>query len=308
MSYRELISRFTRLFGVNAVSRVRFRRRLLVLCYHGVCGEESDVWDPAGMHVPARQFEAQLCALLRYYVPVTLRQVMDKYLKGVDLPDRALLLTFDDGYRNVLRHGLPILHRLGVPAVLFPPAGLVERGSWLWDAVFSAHFRQNQRYSEMKRWLTRLPAVDRRRWLQEQVSTDKKGPACDHTLYDWNELRDAINTFNLVEIGSHGLNHEPLTTCSPEEIVAELRGSRQLLKERLGVEAEAFAYPKGDWSPAVVEAARAAGYVLAFTTEPRHARGVDDCLALPRILTGASDTPAQLMFRIAGHLEWLQRM
>ncbi len=52
-------------------------------------------------------------------------QVLDvaAFLRGLvepdSLPERAALITFDDGYRSILDYGLPELRRFGYPAVMF---------------------------------------------------------------------------------------------------------------------------------------------------------------------------------------------
>ena len=46
--------------------------------------------------------------------------------RGAPLPPRAVLLTFDDGYRDNLENALPILRRHGYPAVLFVPIGFLD--------------------------------------------------------------------------------------------------------------------------------------------------------------------------------------
>jgi peptidoglycan/xylan/chitin deacetylase (PgdA/CDA1 family) len=52
-------------------------------------------------------------------------------LRGIDapeaLPRRAALITFDDGYRSVLKVALPCLLRFGYPAVHFVPTDFIGR-------------------------------------------------------------------------------------------------------------------------------------------------------------------------------------
>jgi peptidoglycan/xylan/chitin deacetylase (PgdA/CDA1 family) len=47
------------------------------------------------------------------------------FLRGLDDPDtlpwRSALVTFDDGYRSLLEHGLPTLRRFACPAIVFVP-------------------------------------------------------------------------------------------------------------------------------------------------------------------------------------------
>ena len=52
------------------------------------------------------------------------------FLRGLDepdsLPERSALVTFDDGYRSLLKHGLPTLRQFDCPAVLFVPTDYVS--------------------------------------------------------------------------------------------------------------------------------------------------------------------------------------
>jgi len=52
--------------------------------------------------------------------------------KGGALPEKAALITFDDGYRNNATVAMPIMRRLGVPGVVFVPTGYIG-GINSWD-------------------------------------------------------------------------------------------------------------------------------------------------------------------------------
>ena len=69
-----------------------------------------------------------------------------------------------------------------------------------------------------------------------------------------------------VTIGSHTRRHALLTHETPDTVVDELVASREQLERKLGVPSRCFAYPDGQFNPAVVTAVAAAGYGLAFTT------------------------------------------
>ena len=84
--------------------------------------------DRLAVSTPLAVFEAHMRKLARDYEVVSL----DAVLSG-KLPPRALLITFDDGYRSFVESALPVLRRLGLPSVLVhhrsvprsrhPPAG-----------------------------------------------------------------------------------------------------------------------------------------------------------------------------------------
>ena len=54
---------------------------------------------------------------------VSLDDVLAHYVDGGRCPQRAVLITFDDGYRDNLDNAVPVLQRHGYPAVLFAPIG-----------------------------------------------------------------------------------------------------------------------------------------------------------------------------------------
>jgi peptidoglycan/xylan/chitin deacetylase (PgdA/CDA1 family) len=70
-----------------------------------------------------------------------------------------------------------------------------------------------------------------------------------------------------VAIGGHGHSHEPLTRVADPE--AEFRACRETLARLgLGGDRPAFSFPHGRTSPALIAAARAAGFGLCFTSAP----------------------------------------
>jgi peptidoglycan/xylan/chitin deacetylase (PgdA/CDA1 family) len=302
---RRLVYKAAALLGVNLLARAVFRRRLLVLSYHGVCGETPSVPDPDGLHVPVQLFEQQIKQLLRYYHPVSLSQVKMHVLEGGPLPASAVLLTFDDGYRNVALHALPVLRQMGVPCALFPVPGAIEAGSWLWTSEVEYLHAKAPDFVQLKRRLKGLTLAERHHWLSNELNGNLDRPECDYSLLNWDDLATELARGS-IEIGSHGLNHEPLTGCTPAELEVELSESRRLIRERLKMDAQVVAYPNGDSAPSVIEAARDSGYCLGFTTVARHVRAGDDPLDLPRILVGRWDTPSVLAARLAGWQEWLR--
>jgi peptidoglycan/xylan/chitin deacetylase (PgdA/CDA1 family) len=77
-------------------------------------------------------FEAHLRKLARDYEIVSL----DTVLSG-KLPRRALLLTFDDGYRSFVDTALPLLRQLGLPSVLFVTGASLDQSTLPLDNLLS---------------------------------------------------------------------------------------------------------------------------------------------------------------------------
>jgi peptidoglycan/xylan/chitin deacetylase (PgdA/CDA1 family) len=109
-----------------------------------------------------------------------------------------------------------------------------------------------------------------------------------------------------VEIGSHGLVHEPMTPLDADTVEAHARESAEAL-EGLGLpRPRLFAYPYGQLPEAAAgasEALRRAGYSAAFTVEPGVACAAQDLFALPRLMVLRGFRPPILRLRIAT-LRW----
>jgi biofilm PGA synthesis lipoprotein PgaB len=94
------------------------------LCYHEV--ESDDVTPLARTAIRVGDLAAQFAWLqANGYQPVSVQQILDARAGGALLPDKAVLLTFDDGKRDAYTHVLPLLRLFHYPAVV------AVVGSWL---------------------------------------------------------------------------------------------------------------------------------------------------------------------------------
>jgi outer membrane protein assembly factor BamB/peptidoglycan/xylan/chitin deacetylase (PgdA/CDA1 family) len=94
---------------------------LPILMYHRVL--PSLPASPAitrSLTVTNADFAAQMLWLARHgYHAVTQRQVFAALEHGAALPRKPVLITFDDGYKDVLRNAATVLSRLGMPATAY---------------------------------------------------------------------------------------------------------------------------------------------------------------------------------------------
>jgi peptidoglycan/xylan/chitin deacetylase (PgdA/CDA1 family) len=113
-------------------------------------------------------------------------------------------------------------------------------------------------------------------------------------------------------IGSHSRTHAVLPELEPEQLAAELAGSRAELLAALPGAPPMLAYPHGAADERVRRAAGAAGYRIAYTTTPGRNGAGTDPLALRRVGPKAWDTPASLLFKaFTGQLlpgRWTRRL
>ena len=106
--------------------------KVLILIYHRVATLKSDPW---GLAVTPGRFAEHLQALRQHARPMQLRE-LSKALRDGRIPDRSVVVTFDDGYEDNLRNGKPLLISHDVPATVFVASGFIgdEREFW-WDEL-----------------------------------------------------------------------------------------------------------------------------------------------------------------------------
>jgi peptidoglycan/xylan/chitin deacetylase (PgdA/CDA1 family) len=109
-----------------------------------------------------------------------------------------------------------------------------------------------------------------------------------------------------VSYGAHSRTHMSLDLCGPAGVRHELRGSREDLDTRLGLECPLSAYPYGVAPKRVrVEATR--WFSASFGTRPALCRPTDPVDHMPRIDAYDLRTPQRLRWLISGELEFRLR-
>lgn len=79
-------------------------------------------------------FQAQMNSLkTEGYHTLTLQEIKDFYEKGIDLPEKSVLLTFDDAFQSVYRYAYPILKEQQFHAVCFVVLGWLSQESQPFD-------------------------------------------------------------------------------------------------------------------------------------------------------------------------------
>ena len=177
---------------------------------------------------------------------------------GKELADGSFLLTFDDGFIGVYEHAAPVLRDLGWPATVFLVSRLIGG--------------QDE-------------------WCQTQNPSSATYPLLGRGQIE--TMRGMGFTFH-----SHTRLHPDLTTISDNRLSEELAGSRQDLEELLGEQVAYLAYPYGRYDERVLNAARAAGYQAAFSTQPGFNHRSVDPYHIRRLDVFGTDTPVMLWRKV----------
>src|SRR5215510_7035272 len=83
--------------------------------------------------VTPKAFAAQMAWLaLTGYVPINLDNLLEYRSGHGPLPSRPIIITFDDGFQDIVEYAVPILQARSFKAVFYLVAGLVGKSSrWI---------------------------------------------------------------------------------------------------------------------------------------------------------------------------------
>ena len=261
----------------------RAHTRLRVLAYHEV--------------LDAACFVTQMDYIRAYLHPVGVDEVRASLQTGAALPERAVLVTFDDGHRSVLEAALPVLRERSIPAVVYVVAGLLDTDQpFWWNEVEelverggeAEHVADGTAPDVVVRALKRCPNEQRLAALL-QLRETASSPAPRMLQLRRDELSEL--EAGGIAIGNHTLTHPCLHQCDNATIRYELEASQRIMTDALGRAPRTLAYPNGDHDPRVRQAAEDLGFEAAFLFDHRlSANPPADPLRISRLRVNA-DTP-----------------
>lgn len=309
--------------GLNRRARARLDgTRACILNYHRVIPESWAERDSveAGMYVTPASFRLQLEILRELFHVMPLGELAERVRDGRSLPHGACAITFDDGWRDNLEHGLPELRRADLPATIFVVTERVGSDGAFWPDEVCRRLRPlaSDEVADVARAM-KLPAgvsdvddvLDRLKALPEserdeplarlREATPSPG-AARRELLTWEELgalRDAG-----IAIESHGATHAILTGLGSDEVETELRASRETLLDR-GFGGDAlFAYPSGCHDERIHGLVERAGYRAAFVLDERLVEFGSEPMTMSRMgmHEGIGRTRVEFLCKVPGWL------
>lgn len=224
----------------------RVAASLPILMYHKVVPETSLAQHR--IFVTTKTFEKHLQFFKSFGFQTLTFQDLHQFWSGkkplTSFPRRPLLLTFDDGYRNVLENAAPLLKKFGMKASLF----ILSDRSLL-----------------------------KNNWDDQDPQEDP-----EHSrLMDQEELR-RLRAFGF-ELESHGADHKNFTQLNEAEVFDQLQNSKIQIETDFKIEVSAAAYPFGAIDNRLPALAKKAGYSFAVNTDQGGLRWFDEPHSLFRI-------------------------
>jgi len=238
-----------------------------ILAYHRVALRTTGASTPTWNVTPGR-FRKQMEGLLeRGYSAWPLRTLLDYRRFGRPIPQRAFVVTFDDGYENVYRHAWPVLRDLGIPATIFLATGYLDSEDPFPFDDWADAGRQ------------RVPSESWRPLTTRQ---------CRKMIAE-----------GLIDLGSHAHTHADFRG-GRDAFRRDLLASLEVLRERFGLTNATFAPPYGFTTPESIATIRQAGLLCNLTVVDRLVGPDDDPYAWGRLSVGQADTAAAIATRLDG--------
>jgi peptidoglycan/xylan/chitin deacetylase (PgdA/CDA1 family) len=179
------------------------------------------------LRVSPEKFEAQVRHLKEsgwYFAS------MSEITESTSLPEKTVVLTFDDGYLDNFLNAHPILKRYEAKATLYL---VVNRHDNDWSINKKKHHDSGELMREPK-------------------------------LSD-NDILEMVDS-KIWELGGHTITHANLNKLGPIEKIKEVSGCKVYLEQRYNTPVVSFAYPFGIYTDTDVQIVKEAGYKSAVTT------------------------------------------
>ena len=312
MNYKKYIKYSLIMTQLHHVLRFINRKKALIIMYHNL-SDNNDI-NHKNICISVEEFERQIKYLKKYYTFVSLQDLVQRLKNKREFLPYSVAITFDDGYKNNFLYAYPIIKKYKVPVTVFLTTGFIDSKRYLWvneleyalsktrknkiqisygtqkfNYVFSSENDKKDAYIEIKERLKEIDNTERRICLNKilteldvMLNPEKSKNYLMLSLNEISEMRK-----NYVSYGNHTISHPILTMIQNDnELLEEIYGPHEFLKEKLGEEIESFCYPNGKFNLKIKDIVKQK-YEYAVTTTPGFVTIDTDPLELPRVGTKA---------------------
>ena len=269
--------RLQQIYAACALPEESISANVPILMYHHL---DPQADGSNSMAVTPAQFDRQMAALKEAgYTAVSPEQLRAYVQSGQPLPEKPVLITFDDGYYSNYEYAFPILQKYGMKATIFVIGSSVGHMKYYKDTQFTLtpHFGEAE-IREMQ--ASGLITIQSHTYDMHQTAKYETGPARETVL------------------ALPGETEEHYISALQED----LRQQRQLLEDLCG-EIWAMAYPCGLYDDLSRTVLHEDGIAMTVTTDPGEnviLKGVEQSLMdLNRYLVTEDTAPRQLLEMVA---------
>lgn len=217
-----------------------------ILMYHNLVAEEDDpsiskntMW--------VGQFQHQMELLEENgFTTITVDQLVEFGNRGKALPEKPVLITFDDGYRSAYELAFPILQEMDFHAAMFPIGVSVGKDTYKDTGLAMVpHFSWEEAKEMVESGLVSIQShtYDMHQWPPFEDGNDR--------------VRETLAQLP----GESDADYEAA-------VRADIQQSQQAIEPITGEKVNALSYPEGAYGTLTMDALRSQGIELTFTTQP----------------------------------------
>lgn len=269
-------------------SRPLLKERFTILAYHRILPHftaSAFHRDPELVSATQEVFHEQVRWLKRNFAVISFADLKKCEESHEPLPDNALIITFDDGFKDNYEVAFPVLQEFSIPATFFIATDYIGTREPFWfDKVYSdllicnnREFRvsgkkftlgegEEEKEPAARAVLRSLIAAENEERLEFLAHMKASGLA-QAPLHEmdlpmtWEDVREMSD--GGMEIGSHTKTHPVLTRIKDQPMAVEIRESKRVIEEKTGKEVTTIAYPVGNrfaYSEKIKQVVKDSGY------------------------------------------------
>jgi len=288
--YQKCLLKLIDICGVNILFRFLNRNNAIILWYHGICDDTFTLLSGYDeRHIQKSNFRKQLIFLKKKgYNFLTMSELID-LLKSKKKIKKMVVLTFDDGYKNIVTNAYPIMKEFNAKGCFYLVSGLIDSNELLWTDYVETVIRNSgigkfefifegkkiyytledkKSYEDtildIKKKLRTLPDTERVNHLKQFNDKEATVFPNEFIFAKWKDIQSLDK--RILEIGSHTKNHPNLTKLSSsEEFETEIKSSKAEIEKMVGYEIKHFCYPAGEYNNDIIKNVKECGYKSAVT-------------------------------------------
>jgi peptidoglycan/xylan/chitin deacetylase (PgdA/CDA1 family) len=312
------------------------RKRLLILCYHGVSIADEHEWHPA-LYMPPAALRARLEILRTSRCTVLpLGDAVARLYAGT-LPDRSVVLTFDDGYVDFREQAYPLLREYDIPATVYlttlrcgcnRPIFRLIASYMLWKARgrvvdFGSEIGDGPTRFDLRTDDGRTKALQAVLAASDRQRLDMEGKhrlaACIGSWIgvDYDDLAarrlltimspDEVRLLSAAGVDFQLHTHTHTTPTDVDRFEREIVRNREAIEAMTGQPASHFCYPSGYYRPEFLPWLSDGRIVSATTCDPGLASERSNPLLLPRFVDVISVSPIEFQGWLSGAASLISR-
>ncbi len=278
----------TLVVSLNVSPAYAAKNEFITLCYHDIIEGLTDKLDSDQMAVGTDNLVAQFSWLKEHgYNVISLQDILDAKQGKKDLPEKAVLITIDDGYASVYKYLYPLLKMYDYTAVV----------------------------AVVGKWLSAKPG--------ETVKYGDRDTKPRDFFLTWEQLKEMQDS-GYIEIASHSFdlhhgelgnpqgNVQPAATTRKyykqagryetdqeyyQRIKIDLKTNSDLIEKHTGFRPRSIVWPYGAHSEWTIEIAKELGMPVTMTLKTGRSN-LDDISAIRRILVMSNPTLSDFVYEI----------